>query len=44
MNLTLWYGVFVCHQNDVCEDSIGNVYVGGYCGLRVGMVLCLCGL
>ena len=23
----------VCHQNDVCEDSIGSVYVGGYCGL-----------
>ena len=25
--------VFVCHQNDVCEDSIGSVYVYGYCGL-----------
>ena len=25
--------MFVCHQNDVCEDSIGRVYVGGYCGL-----------
>ena len=25
--------MFVCHQNDVCEDSIGSVYVGGYCGL-----------
>ena len=31
--ITLWYFVFVCHQNDVCEDSIGSVYVGGYCGL-----------
>ena len=34
MHLTLWYIVFVCHQNDVCEHSIGSVYVGGYCGLR----------
>ena len=33
MHLTLWYIVFVCHKNDVCEDSIGSVYVGGYCGL-----------
>ena len=24
--------MFVCHQNDVCEDS-GSVSVGGYCGL-----------
>ena len=23
----------VCHQNDVCDDSIGSGYVGGYCGL-----------
>ena len=33
MHFTLWYIVFVCHQNDVCENSIGSVYVGGYCGL-----------
>ena len=33
MHLTLWYIVFVCHQNYVCQDSIGSVYVGGYCGL-----------
>ena len=33
VHLTLWYIVFVFHQNDVCEDSIGSVYVGGYCGL-----------
>ena len=26
--------MFVCHQNDVCEDSIGSVYVVGYCGLN----------
>ena len=23
----------VCHQNDVCENDIVSVYVGGYCGL-----------
>ena len=34
---TMWLGkslqlrcIFVCHQNDVCEDSIISVYVGGY--------------
>ena len=34
MRLTFWYNVFVCHQNDICKDYIGSVYVGGYCGLR----------
>ena len=34
MHLTLWYIMFVCHQNEVCENSIGIVYVGGYCGQR----------
>ena len=33
MHLTLWYIVFVSHQDDVCENYIGSVYVGGYCGL-----------
>ena len=33
VHLILWYIVLVCHQNDVCADSIGSVYVGGYCGL-----------
>ena len=33
MHLTHWYIVFVCHQNDVCEDYIGSVYVGGFCSL-----------
>ena len=33
MHLTLWYIMLVCHQNDGCENSIGSVYVGGYCGL-----------
>ena len=25
--------MLVCNQNNVCEDSIGCVYVDGYCGL-----------
>ena len=25
--------MFVCHQNDISEDSIDVVYVSGYCGL-----------
>ena len=25
--------MFVCHPNDVCEDSIDSVYIGGYCCL-----------
>ena len=33
MHLILWYIVFACHQNDVCEDYIGSVYVGRYGGL-----------
>ena len=33
MYLTLWYIVFVCYQDDVFENYIGSVYVGGYCGL-----------
>ena len=23
----------MCNQDDVCENYIGSVYVGGYCGL-----------
>ena len=30
MHLALWYVVLVCHQYDVCENSVGRVYVGGY--------------
>ena len=30
MHLTLWYVVLVCHQYDVCENSVGSVYIGGY--------------
>ena len=25
--------VFVCHQNNFCENYIGSVYVSGYCGV-----------
>ena len=32
--LPLRYIVYVCHQNDVCEDYSGSVYVGGYCSLN----------
>ena len=28
------FGMFcLCHQYDVCENSVGSVYVGGYGGL-----------
>ena len=33
MHLALWYVVLVCHQYNVCENSDGSVYVGGYGGL-----------
>ena len=33
MHLALWYVVLVCHQYDVCENSVGIGYVGGYGGL-----------
>ena len=25
--------MFICHQDNVCENSIGSVYVNGYYGL-----------
>ena len=28
MNLALWYVVLVCHQYDVCENSVDSVYGG----------------
>ena len=28
MHLALWYVVLVCHQHDVCENSVGSVYGG----------------
>ena len=30
MHLSLWYAVIVCHQYDVCENSVGSVYISGY--------------
>ena len=33
MHLALWYVVLVCHQYDVCGNSVGSVYVGGFGGL-----------
>ena len=33
MHLSLCYVVLVCNQYDVCEDSVGSVYIGGYGGL-----------
>ena len=40
--------MFVCQQNDVCENYIGSVYVGGQYGLSknqlcVFVKLCLVG-
>ena len=33
--------MFICHHDNVCENSIGSVYVGGYCGLNEsGGILC----
>ena len=39
MHLALWYVVLVCLQYDVCENSIGSVYIGGYGGLSESYVL-----
>ena len=33
MHPALSYVVLVYHQYDVCENSVGSVYVGGYGGL-----------
>ena len=33
MHLSLWYVVLVRHQYDVCENSVGSVYIGGYGGV-----------
>ena len=43
MDLALWYVVLVC-QYDVCENSVGSVYVGVYVGVYGGLsesVLCV---
>ena len=44
MHLTLWYVVLVCHQYDVCENSVGSVYVGGYDGLSESGLCVICKL
>ena len=31
--LPFGYDLLVCHQYDICENSVGSVYVGGYGGL-----------
>ena len=33
VHLARWYVVLVCHQYDVCKNSVGSVYVGGCGGL-----------
>ena len=32
-HLALWYVVLVCHQYNVCENSVGSVCVRGHGGL-----------
>ena len=44
MHLALWYVVLVCHQYDVCENSVGSVYVGGYGGLSKSGLCVFCKL
>ena len=36
--------VLVCHQHDVCEISVGSVYVGGYGGLSESGLCVFCKL
>ena len=33
VHLNIWYGVFVCHQYDVCKNYVVSLYAGGYGGL-----------
>ena len=44
MHLSLWYVLLVCHQDDVCENSVGSVYVGGYGGLSESGLCVFCKL
>ena len=44
MHLALLYVVIVCHQYDVCENSVGSVYVGGYDGLSESGLCVFCKL
>ena len=36
MHLSLWYVVLGCHQYNVCENSVGSVYIDWYGGLSEG--------
>ena len=40
------FGMFCLsgHQYDVCENSVGSVYVGGYCGLSESGLCVFCKL
>ena len=44
VHLALWYVLLVCHQYDVCENYVGSVYVGGYCGLSESGLCVFCKL
>ena len=44
MYLALRYVLLVCHQYDVCENSVGSVYVGGYGGLSKSGLCVFCKL
>ena len=44
MHLALLYVVLVCHKYDVCENSVGSVYVGGYGGLSESGLCVFCKL
>ena len=44
MHLSFWYVVLVCHQYDVCEDSVGSVHMGGYGGLSESRLCVVCEL
>ena len=44
LHLALWYVVLVCHQYDVCESSVGSVYVDGYGGLSESGLCVFCKL
>ena len=42
MHLALWYVLLVCHQYDVCENSVGSVYVSGHDGLSESGLCVFC--
>ena len=44
MHLALRYVLPVCHQHDVCENSVGSAHVGGHGGLSESGLCVLCKL